>query len=190
MSATPISGRRWLARSFGECHGLKLSKETARKLMTRAGLWIPRRQRPPRVYQPRARRACLGELNVADGKLKPWLACSRTTRVDGAAGASVGWSIAGVAPNVSCRAGARSPSSGLPTPRLFLEYRAMRLEASFCPLQVPFSGPYDQISPDRSTYRPVRIPGATSAHALPEYLFRGVTIFHDPLHGDGYTERR
>ncbi|MCA8495752.1 helix-turn-helix domain-containing protein, partial [Burkholderia arboris] len=44
-----------------ECHGLQLSKETVRKLMTDAGLWIPRRQRPPKVYQPRARRACLGE---------------------------------------------------------------------------------------------------------------------------------
>ncbi|MGU7817169.1 hypothetical protein ACV22W_33740, partial [Burkholderia sp. AW49-1] len=39
-----------------ECHGLQLSKETVRKLMTDAGLWIPRRQRPPKVYQPRPRR--------------------------------------------------------------------------------------------------------------------------------------
>lgn len=35
--------------------------------MTDAGLWIPRRQRPPKVYQPRARRACLGELIQIDG---------------------------------------------------------------------------------------------------------------------------
>ncbi len=45
-----------------ECNGLVLSKETLRHLMTDAGLWVPRKQRPPKVYQPRARRACFGEL--------------------------------------------------------------------------------------------------------------------------------
>jgi transposase len=49
-----------------ECHGIRLAKETVRKLMTGAGLWIPRRQRPPKVYQPRARRACRGELSVSE----------------------------------------------------------------------------------------------------------------------------
>uniref|UniRef100_UPI0013C2EAEB helix-turn-helix domain-containing protein n=1 Tax=Trinickia diaoshuihuensis TaxID=2292265 RepID=UPI0013C2EAEB len=44
-----------------ECHGIHLAKETVRRLMTEAGFWVPRRQRPPKVYQPRARRACLGE---------------------------------------------------------------------------------------------------------------------------------
>ena len=39
-----------------ECHGIRLAKETVRRLMTAAGLWVPRRQRPPKVYQPRARR--------------------------------------------------------------------------------------------------------------------------------------
>jgi len=38
-----------------ECHGIRLAKETVRKLMTDAGLWVPRRQRPPKIYQPRAR---------------------------------------------------------------------------------------------------------------------------------------
>ncbi|PRE64632.1 integrase [Burkholderia multivorans] len=55
-----------------ECHGLQLSKETVRRLMTEAGLWIPRRQRPPKVYQPRARRACLGELIQIDGSEHRW----------------------------------------------------------------------------------------------------------------------
>ena len=45
-----------------ECHGIALAKETVRRWMRDAGLWIPRAQRPPKVYQPRARRACLGEL--------------------------------------------------------------------------------------------------------------------------------
>ncbi|MFP3647628.1 ISNCY family transposase [Paraburkholderia sp. SIMBA_054] len=55
-----------------ECHGIRLSKETVRRLMTDAGLWVPRRQRPPKVYQPRARRACLGELIQIDGSEHAW----------------------------------------------------------------------------------------------------------------------
>ncbi|VWB91462.1 integrase [Burkholderia lata] len=55
-----------------ECHGIRLAKETVRKLMTDAGLWVPRRQRPPKVYQPRARRACLGELIQIDGSDHRW----------------------------------------------------------------------------------------------------------------------
>jgi transposase len=55
-----------------ECHGVQLSKETVRRLMTDAGFWIPRRQRPPKVYQPRARQACLGQLIQIDGSDHPW----------------------------------------------------------------------------------------------------------------------
>ncbi len=55
-----------------ECHGLQLSKETVRKLMTDAGLWIPRRQRPPKIYQPRSRRACVGQLIQIDGSEHAW----------------------------------------------------------------------------------------------------------------------
>ena len=55
-----------------ECHGIQLAKETVRRLMTEAGLWVPRRQRPPKVYQPRARRACVGELIQIDGSDHRW----------------------------------------------------------------------------------------------------------------------
>jgi len=55
-----------------ECHGIRLAKETVRKLMADAGLWVPRRQRPPKVYQPRVRRACLGELIQIDGSEHRW----------------------------------------------------------------------------------------------------------------------
>jgi hypothetical protein len=34
--------------------------------MTEASLWIPRRQRPPKIHQPCARRAWLGELIQID----------------------------------------------------------------------------------------------------------------------------
>jgi transposase len=72
-----------------ECHGLQLSKETVRRLMTDAGLWIPRRQRPPKVYQPRTRRACLGELIQIDGCDHRWFeerapACTLLVYVDDA----------------------------------------------------------------------------------------------------------
>ncbi len=40
-----------------ECHVIELAVETVRTLMRAAGLWIPRRERPPRVHQPRNRRA-------------------------------------------------------------------------------------------------------------------------------------
>jgi len=55
-----------------ECHGIRLAKETVRKLMTDAGLWVPRRQRPPKICPPRARRACLGELIQIDGSEHAW----------------------------------------------------------------------------------------------------------------------
>ena len=41
-----------------EVHGLFLGKETVRRIMVRAGLWIPRKQRAARIPQPRYRRPC------------------------------------------------------------------------------------------------------------------------------------
>jgi transposase len=72
-----------------ECHGIRMAKETVRRLMTDAGLWIPRRRRPPKIYQPRARRACLGELIQIDGSDHRWFeerapACTLLVYVDDA----------------------------------------------------------------------------------------------------------
>ncbi|MDK3026618.1 ISNCY family transposase [Cupriavidus taiwanensis] len=72
-----------------ERHGLTLSKETIRRLMTASGLWIPRKQRPPKVYQPRNRRACYGELIQIDGCDHRWFeerapACTLLVYVDDA----------------------------------------------------------------------------------------------------------
>ncbi len=69
-----------------ECHGLALAKETVRRWMREAGLWIPHKQRPPKLHQPRNRRACLGELiprrhRPAAGKSSS--ACSSVTSLDG-----------------------------------------------------------------------------------------------------------
>ena len=72
-----------------ECHGLTLCKETIRRLMTDAGLWIPRKQRPPKIHQPRNRRACVGELIQIDGSDHRWFedrapACTLLVFVDDA----------------------------------------------------------------------------------------------------------
>jgi transposase len=72
-----------------ECHGIRLAKETVRQWMYDAGLWLPRRQRPPKIYQPRNRRACLGELVQIDGSDHRWFeerapACTLLVFVDDA----------------------------------------------------------------------------------------------------------
>lgn len=74
---------------LAELHGLYLAKETVRKLMIQAGLWIPRKLRPPRVHQPRPRRACTGELIQIDGCEHRWFeergpACTLLVYVDDA----------------------------------------------------------------------------------------------------------
>ena len=73
-----------------ESHGLTLAAETVRvrHLMTEAGLWIPRKQRPPKIHQPRNRRACLGELIQIDGNDHRWFedrapACTLIDDVNG-----------------------------------------------------------------------------------------------------------
>jgi choline dehydrogenase-like flavoprotein len=53
-------------------HGIKLAKETVRRLQIAVGLWIPRKLRPPKIHQPRMRRACLGELVQIDGCDHHW----------------------------------------------------------------------------------------------------------------------
>src|SRR5471030_424899 len=72
-----------------ECHGVELAKETVRRWMRDAGLWIPRRQRPPKIHQPRNRRSCLGELIQIDGSDHRWFedrapACTLLVFIDDA----------------------------------------------------------------------------------------------------------
>lgn len=55
-----------------ECHGLSVSTETLRKWMTEDGLWVPHARRRDRVYQPRRRRDCVGELIQIDGCDHDW----------------------------------------------------------------------------------------------------------------------
>jgi transposase len=76
---------------LAECHGVVLAKETVRRWMREAGLWIPRKLRPPKLHQPRNRRACLGELVQIDGSDHRWFeerapACTLLVFIDDATG--------------------------------------------------------------------------------------------------------
>jgi transposase len=72
-----------------ECHGLQIGTETVRQLMIEAGLWIPRQLRSPKIYQPRNRRHCVGELIQIDGSDHHWFedrgpACTLLVYIDDA----------------------------------------------------------------------------------------------------------
>ena len=57
---------------LAERHGINVSVETLRQWMIADGLWVPHAKRKPRVYQPRHRRDCLGELVQIDGSHHDW----------------------------------------------------------------------------------------------------------------------
>ena len=72
-----------------EVHGMRIATETVRGLMTAARLWIPRRQRSAKIYQPRNRRNCVGELIQIDGSDHRWFeergpACTLLVYIDDA----------------------------------------------------------------------------------------------------------
>ena len=57
---------------LSEAHGVRMSRESVRKLMIEEGLWKARRVKMPPVHQMRERRACLGELVQIDGSEHAW----------------------------------------------------------------------------------------------------------------------
>ena len=85
----PDFGPTLAAEKLAARHHLVLSKETVRRVQIAAGLWIPRKLRAPKVQQPRARRACFGELVQIDGCEHRWFegrapACTAIVYVDDA----------------------------------------------------------------------------------------------------------
>ncbi|RYE73479.1 MAG: ISNCY family transposase [Oxalobacteraceae bacterium] len=85
----PDFGPTLACEKLRERHGIALAKETVRTLMTDAGLWIPRKQRPASIYQPRNRRSCVGELIQIDGSDHRWFedrapACTLLVYIDDA----------------------------------------------------------------------------------------------------------
>lgn len=72
-------------------HQIAVSKETLRNWMTEAGIWISRRERRKRVFQPRGRRDCFGELVQIDGSHHWWFEnrgpkCALLVYIDDATG--------------------------------------------------------------------------------------------------------
>ncbi|MEP1521702.1 ISNCY family transposase [Ascidiaceihabitans sp.] len=64
-------GPTFAAEKLAEEHDLKISRETLRKWMQDAGIWLSRKQRRT-FHQPRMRRECLGELVQIDGSDHHW----------------------------------------------------------------------------------------------------------------------
>lgn len=60
------------AEKLREVHGITIGRETLRLWMLDAGLWADRVKRRGRVYQPRYRRECVGELVQVDGSEHWW----------------------------------------------------------------------------------------------------------------------
>jgi transposase len=78
------------AEVLAEKHGLRVSRETLRKWMVDAGLWLSRKRRR-RFRQPRLRREALGELVQIDGSEHRWFGdradpCTLLVFIDDATG--------------------------------------------------------------------------------------------------------
>jgi len=74
-----------------EKHGLKISRESVRKLMIAEGLWKPKQLKVPPVHQMRERRACYGEWVQIDGSPHAWFeergrSCTLLVFIDDATG--------------------------------------------------------------------------------------------------------
>lgn len=65
-------GPKLVSEKLSHLHAIHLGVETLRRWMTAAGIWVPHTQRKPRIYQPRQRRDCLGELIQIDGSHHDW----------------------------------------------------------------------------------------------------------------------
>ncbi|MGH0230654.1 helix-turn-helix domain-containing protein, partial [Sinorhizobium meliloti] len=81
------------AEKLAERDGLRVSRETLRKWMLEAGLWLSRKQRRT-FHQPRLRREAYGELVQIDGSEHRWFEdrgdpCSLLVFIDDANGAPV-----------------------------------------------------------------------------------------------------
>jgi len=76
---------------LSEVHGVKLSRESVRKLMIAEGMWKPKRAKHPSAHQMRERRACFGELVQIDGSDHAWFEergpkCTLLVYIDDATG--------------------------------------------------------------------------------------------------------
>lgn len=77
---------------LSEVHGLKLSRESVRRIMIEERIWKPRHAKGAPTHQMRERRACVGELVQIDGSEHAWFEdrgpkCTLLVYVDDASGA-------------------------------------------------------------------------------------------------------
>lgn len=84
-------GPTFACEKLVEQHQVAISKETLRQWMTDAGIWVSRRERKQRVFQPRGRRDCFGELVQIDGSHHWWFEsrgpkCALLVYIDDATG--------------------------------------------------------------------------------------------------------
>lgn len=116
-----------------EDHGLQISDESVRQIMLAEGLWKHRRERKPRVFQMRERRACFGELVQIDGSDHDWFEgrsprCTLLVFVDDATGKLVElWFVPHESFFGYCEA-ARHYFGGLREFPLYLQFDATILE--------------------------------------------------------------
>ncbi|HHY0507393.1 TPA: ISNCY family transposase [Vibrio parahaemolyticus] len=85
-------GPTLISEKLSEIHNIKLSNETIRQWMIVSNLWTPKQKKRRKVYQPRARRDCLGELIQLDGSPHDWFegradACTLLVFIDDATSA-------------------------------------------------------------------------------------------------------
>ena len=111
------------AEKLREVHGITVGRETLRLWMLDAGLWADRVKRRGRVYQPRYRRECVGELVQVDGSEHWWFEDPSSRRPRSAAGSRSWISPTAVwrsatrtaacptAPSINCGALPRRPCS-------------------------------------------------------------------------------
>jgi len=88
-------GPTFMCEKLYERHGIKISIETARKLMIENGVWIPHKKKRPVIHQQRKRRARCGELVQIDGSPHAWFEdrgdpCVLISFVDDATGQTYG----------------------------------------------------------------------------------------------------
>jgi hypothetical protein len=65
-------GPTFACEKLKENHNINISVGTVNTLMVESGLWVPRKLKLRRAYQPRYRRPCFGELIQIDGSVHDW----------------------------------------------------------------------------------------------------------------------
>lgn len=88
-------GPTFMSEKLDELHGIKLSRETVRKIMIKEGVWKPKSKKHPVVHQQRKRRTRYGELVQIDGSPHDWFEdrgerCTLLVFIDDATGQTFG----------------------------------------------------------------------------------------------------